>query len=267
MSTFWDNIDAGKIQLIAELGNAHRGNLDKAISLVDQCLTAGADVVKFQSRLLPDDVPESRRDEVRKWAGPGSVRETYLEYRQSCELSWGQLTSLTRLFPGRIGVSLFAKRFAQHDGLPGLNGFAFLKAPSSVPLIGAAVTGRWITSTGGISWNDFVAGDQHLYLVCASRYPSHQTHVLDAECYSAQGHAVGLSLHPPTGIDWEQYARHTVGPTGWRPLAVEVHVGPQVGTDSKCTHVPHKVFPALRSVLGSHAVVNYKTNHQRSLGL
>jgi sialic acid synthase SpsE len=45
-------IGSGRTYVIAEIGNNHNGNLERAIELIDLALDAGADAVKFQMRHL-----------------------------------------------------------------------------------------------------------------------------------------------------------------------------------------------------------------------
>lgn len=52
-------IGSSRVFVIAEIGNNHNGNFDRAIEMVDQAVKAGADCVKFQMRHL-DEVYRQR---------------------------------------------------------------------------------------------------------------------------------------------------------------------------------------------------------------
>ena len=45
-------IGSGRTFLIAEIGNNHNGDIDRAINMIDRAKSVGADCVKFQMRQL-----------------------------------------------------------------------------------------------------------------------------------------------------------------------------------------------------------------------
>ena len=45
-------ISEDRVYIIAEIGNNHNGDFDRAIEMIDEALYAGADCVKFQMRHL-----------------------------------------------------------------------------------------------------------------------------------------------------------------------------------------------------------------------
>ena len=54
MNSFFKNIsNSNKTYFIAEIGNNHNGDFNKAIRLIDIAHMSGADCVKFQMRHLP----------------------------------------------------------------------------------------------------------------------------------------------------------------------------------------------------------------------
>jgi N-acetylneuraminate synthase len=49
-------IGAGRVYIIAEIGNNHNGNFERAIQMVDLAAEMGADCAKFQMRQLEEFV-------------------------------------------------------------------------------------------------------------------------------------------------------------------------------------------------------------------
>ena len=73
-----------KIQIIAEIGINHNGDIEIAKKLIDIAAESGCDLVKFQKRNPDVCVPESKKNQLRNtpW---GNI--TYLEYKKRIEFS------------------------------------------------------------------------------------------------------------------------------------------------------------------------------------
>lgn len=92
------------VQVVAELGGTHGGNLDTALHLMDVAKEAGCDYVKFQKRDPYLSVPESQKAQMKStpWG-----EMTYLAYRERMEFGereYGEIDSYSRA----IGLPWFA---------------------------------------------------------------------------------------------------------------------------------------------------------------
>lgn len=70
------------IEIVAEAGINHSGDLETAIELCRAAKAAGATYIKFQKRTLPDCVPEAERGRLKET--PWGLM-TYLEYKERLE--------------------------------------------------------------------------------------------------------------------------------------------------------------------------------------
>lgn len=78
------NLDSGHVTIVAEGAGNHNADIVTALGLIDAAANAGADVIKFQRRTLPDAIPVDQREKPKE-TPHGTM--TYLEYRQWLELS------------------------------------------------------------------------------------------------------------------------------------------------------------------------------------
>ena len=92
------------IQIIAEIGINHNGDLDHAKRLIDLAHVAGCDYVKFQKRTPDICVPEHQKDQMRDtpWG-----RMTYLNYKHRIEFNEWQYDEIDRYCKQR-GIKWFA---------------------------------------------------------------------------------------------------------------------------------------------------------------
>jgi N-acetylneuraminate synthase len=92
------------IQLVAEIGINHNGDMNIARKLIDIAAFAGFNSVKFQKRTPELCVPEHQKTQMRKtpWG-----EMTYLEYRNRIEFSIDQYCELAEYSCDR-GVGFFA---------------------------------------------------------------------------------------------------------------------------------------------------------------
>ncbi|GAB5404491.1 MAG: N-acetylneuraminate synthase family protein [Aureliella sp.] len=74
--------DANPPLIIAEIGINHNGNLNTAKEMVSSAAKAGAEVVKFQSHVIQDEMSHHARDTV-----PGNSDQSIYDIMESCALS------------------------------------------------------------------------------------------------------------------------------------------------------------------------------------
>jgi len=77
-----------KIQIIAEAGVNHNGNIDKAISLIDVASSAGADYVKFQTFNAEKVISRNASKAEYQIKNTNNKSETQLEMVKKLELSY-----------------------------------------------------------------------------------------------------------------------------------------------------------------------------------
>jgi sialic acid synthase SpsE len=69
--------------VIPEIGINHEGDINKAIQMIDDAHNAGAEIVKFQSHVIEDEmIPEAGK------VVPGNAKESILEIMSRCALSF-----------------------------------------------------------------------------------------------------------------------------------------------------------------------------------
>lgn len=68
--------------VIPEIGINHEGDINKAIQMIDDAYAAGAEIVKFQSHVIEDEmIPEAGK------VIPGNAKESILEIMSRCALT------------------------------------------------------------------------------------------------------------------------------------------------------------------------------------
>jgi len=77
------------VQVVAEIGNIHVGQMERAKELIKLAAICGADYAKFQKRNPVDCVPLEMRDKPHPFPA-FSYGETYLEHRQKLEFTIDQ---------------------------------------------------------------------------------------------------------------------------------------------------------------------------------
>lgn len=80
------------IQIVAEIGQNHNGDMDLARRLVRVAAECGADVVKFQKRNVGAEL--SAELDASPYASPHAYGSTYGEHRRALELTWEQHAEL-----------------------------------------------------------------------------------------------------------------------------------------------------------------------------
>ncbi len=202
--------------IIAEIGNNHQGNIDKAIELVRAAKNVGADAVKFQKRnnqsLFTEDFYNAPYD------NPHSFGRTYGEHRDSIELDITEMAKIKE-YCQEINIHFFATPF-DSKSLHELERIdcPFYKIASAdivnIPLIRTIInTGKGvILSTGNSTFQDIdraiieleKAHTQYALLHCTASYPAN-VEDMNLLCISEmkkryKNCCIGLSDHE-SGID------------------------------------------------------------------
>lgn len=98
--------------VIPEIGINHEGDITKALQMVDDAKEAGAEIVKFQSHVIEDEmIPEARR------VIPGNASESIYEIMSRCALTLNEEKELKRYVEkqGMIFLSTpFSRAAAEH---------------------------------------------------------------------------------------------------------------------------------------------------------
>lgn len=174
--------------VIAEIGGAHNGLLDRALTLIEHAKRAGADAVKIQC-FSPDTITfDGAGDEFVVRAGPWAGRRLYDLYRQTAmPREWyGALFDRARA----LEIPLIASVFS-HEDIAWMEEFACPAYKlASFELVdhdliqGIARTGKPLIMSTGMAaqgeiweaWDAFVeaGGDrqQVAFLHCVSAYPT-----------------------------------------------------------------------------------------------
>ena len=63
MKMYFQEINNRRIYVIAEIGNNHNGDFNRAIEMINEAIDAGADCVKFQMRHLDKS---TRKESIKK---------------------------------------------------------------------------------------------------------------------------------------------------------------------------------------------------------
>lgn len=95
-----------KVNVIAEIGINHNGDMRKAKDLIDIAYLARCDFVKFQKRNPLECVPESQRNKKRRvpWR---EEETTYLQYKKDIEFSMSEYEELFE-YADKLGLTPFA---------------------------------------------------------------------------------------------------------------------------------------------------------------
>ena len=110
------NLDVGgnaPCRVVAEIGNAHNGDIQRAMRLIDAAVDAGADLIKFQA-YTPDELVALRGDgpAPEPWGSQGWTMRRLYEKAQT-PLEWiGPLMNLARC---KYGVPAFASVFGEES--------------------------------------------------------------------------------------------------------------------------------------------------------
>lgn len=172
--------DGQPIYVIAEIGINHNGSVDIAKAMIDGCVKAGANAVKFQKRTPEQCVPKHQWEVERDtpWG-----RMTYIEYRRRIEFSLDDYKEIDRYCRER-NIQWTASCWDQNsvDFMMEFNP-PFFKAPSAsltdLPLLQKMhSTGRpLMISTGMSEWSQILAAvdavgcDNLLIAHSTSAYP------------------------------------------------------------------------------------------------
>ena len=70
------------VNIIAELGINHNGNLDLAINMTDRAIDAGAEIIKHQTHVIDDEMSHLAKKVI-----PGNTSESIYQIMARCALS------------------------------------------------------------------------------------------------------------------------------------------------------------------------------------
>jgi len=195
--------------VIAEIGQNHCGDIDKAMELITSAAQCGCDAVKFQKRTNKQLYTKELYDAP--YLGPQSYGRTYGEHRESLELSIDDHAKL-KDYANNQDLIYFATAFDNNacDELMSL-GMPAIKIASgdlkNTPLIQYASSFNvpMIISTGGGSMDDCkraadaMLHDDFAFLHCVASYPN-QPHEMNLKAITSMRHefpdtVIGLSDH------------------------------------------------------------------------
>lgn len=180
--------DNERAYLIAEIGHNHAGELSKAVQMVDDAIAAGADAVKFQTRMpsevyAPTDAPGAYFFRAKN---PQWMDEVYGAHREKLEFSEGEWRELFETCRAK-GITAFSTPFDHKsaDLLASLDVPAFKIASgdaTNTPLLRHVTSfGKpMIVSTGGCEIEDVdrivetlePTGTPFAILQCSCIYPA-----------------------------------------------------------------------------------------------
>ena len=206
--------DSEYAYVIAEIGNNHQGSFEKAITLIDQAVWAGADAVKFQKRSNRDlFIPDFFNS---PYINENSFAKTYGEHRDFVELSLDELAKL-QVYCNQKGITFFATPFdyPSLEGLEKLN-LPFYKVASAdivhTPFLTkiSETNKNVILSTGHSNYDDINRAlncfkkNSLAILHCTAAYPA-PIEAMNLRCISElkskfPSNIIGLSDHE-NGID------------------------------------------------------------------
>ncbi|MEM7096816.1 MAG: N-acetylneuraminate synthase family protein [Pseudomonadota bacterium] len=175
--------DNSPMYVIAEIGNNHQGELDKAKELFKAAKDAGADAVKLQKRDNTSLFTQAAYDAP--YDNPNSFGDTYGSHREFLELGWPEFVEL-KDYAAELDILFFSTAFdiPSADFLEKLDMPAYKIASGdlrSLPLIKhvASFGKPYIVSTGGGTMDDvrrmhdelMPINDQLCIMQCTAGYP------------------------------------------------------------------------------------------------
>lgn len=195
--------------VIAEIGQNHCGDIDRAKELIVAAMGCGVDAVKFQKRTNK----ELYTDELYNapYIGPQSFGKTYGEHREALELDISQHSEL-KGYANTNGLIYFATAFDINAANELISiGIPVIKIASgdltNTPLLRyISATGMpMILSTGGATMNDVkraadaMMHDNFAILHCVASYPN-QPHEMNLRAITSlrdefPDQVIGLSDH------------------------------------------------------------------------
>lgn len=167
--------------VIPEIGINHEGDISKAVQMIDDAVKAGAEVVKFQSHVIEDEMIPAARGVI-----PGNAKESIYEIMARCALSLEEEKQLKQYVEqqGLIFLSTpFSRAAADHLEAIGVDAYKIGSGEcNNYPLIKhvASFGKPMIVSTG---MNDIESirptveimeksGVPYALLHCTSMYPT-----------------------------------------------------------------------------------------------
>jgi len=159
-----------EVAIVAEIGQNHEGDIDRAKRLIELAKEAGADAVKFQSftpeKLYPESMPE-RLARAKKHALSTTEQIRLSIYAEAVEIPWFSTP-----------VQLDWVDFLEHEINPPAFKIASGDITNTELLEAVAATGKpVILSTGGATWDELVAASvmflpsRLVVMHCSAAYP------------------------------------------------------------------------------------------------
>ena len=170
-----------KIELVAELGINHNGDIDNVIIMMEMAKLAGFSYVKFQKRDLELVVPMEDRKKLREtpW---GTI--PYMEYKQQLELGYDDFVKIADWCDAN-DMQWFASpwdvnsvTFLADFGMPYIKVASACVTNHELLNVIASTESPVVMSTGGSTFEQVneaisILGDRLVYLLaCTATYPS-----------------------------------------------------------------------------------------------
>ncbi|MBD1383013.1 N-acetylneuraminate synthase family protein [Metabacillus arenae] len=167
--------------VIPEIGINHEGDINKAIQMIDDAYEAGAEIVKFQSHVIEDEmIPEAGK------VIPGNAKESILEIMSRCALTLEEEIKLKEYTESKGMIYLstpFSRAAADRLNEMGVQAFKIGSGEcNNYPLIDhIASFGKPIILSTGMNNLDSIEkaveilerrGVQYALLHCVSMYPT-----------------------------------------------------------------------------------------------
>lgn len=246
-----------KPYIIAEIGQNHNGNLDKAKEMIKRSALCGANAVKFTKRDLESEFTQKALN--RQYTNKNSFGFTYGEHRYALELNRFQLGRLQK-YAHSLGID-FILTVCDFKSLYTVGHLGDkIKIASrditNIPLIEEALEfcknkkKELIISTGLAVEEDLyilkklIEFKEYVWLLnCTSQYPTainniHHRRIEMLSKFNLHVEKIGHSDH--TGTIWSPLLAYTIG-----AKMIEVHVTldrHMKGTDHVCSLEFHELF-------------------------
>ena len=242
-------LESGQVAIVAEVGQAHGGDLGVAFAYIDAAASCGVDAVKFQMHIA--DAESTAREPWRVDPGSGQSRFAYWKSMEFSRDAWCRLQDHCR----KRGVEFFCSPFSPRalEILLGM-GVETLKIASGEAtngqLLDLALSSdvRLVISNGLLTTyelDEFVQratrnGREIVILQCTTRYPTPPDRVELSRLVQLQdrySYPIGISDH--SGSTYAAFGAVALG-----ARMIEVHLdlgGDSLNLDRAASLLPHQL--------------------------